>query len=200
MDQCLDSYLSIESEENSTLRERSSKFLSFAYPVQTEEQIKQKLDEIKKKYFDATHHCFAYRLGAKGETFRSSDDGEPSGTAGKPILGQILSRNLTDVLVIVVRYFGGTKLGTSGLIQTYRASASDVLDKARIKTYTVNGTLSFTFLYEKLNEVMRVLKDMQPEKTDQIYGTTCHFQTQIRLGRIEEMKNRLEKIESLTFL
>ncbi|MBQ0079939.1 MAG: YigZ family protein [Alistipes sp.] len=200
MDAQKDSFLSIAAPVESVLRERSSKFLSFAYPVKSEEDVKVRLQELKKRYFDATHHCFAYRLGVLATQFRSSDDGEPGGTAGKPILGQLISRDLTDTLVVVVRYFGGTKLGTSGLIQTYRASASDVLQKAQIKTYTVNDIISFTFLYERLNDVMRILKEMQLQTCEQQYGTTCLFRTSVRRGRSEELKNRLGKVLSLTFL
>ena len=127
-----DSYLTIAAPAEASSRERSSKFLAYAYPVQQEEQIREILDGLRKKYYDATHHCYAWRLGPGGAAFRANDDGEPSGTAGKPILGQLLSNNLTDCLIVVVRYFGGTKLGVPGLIAAYRESAAEAIAAARI--------------------------------------------------------------------
>ena len=140
-----DSYLTIAAPAEASSRERSSKFLAYAYPVQQEEQIREILDGLRKKYYDATHHCYAWRLGPGGAAFRANDDGEPSGTAGKPILGQLLSNNLTDCLIVVVRYFGGTKLGVPGLIAAYRESAAEAIAAARIVERTVDRTIRVDF-------------------------------------------------------
>ena len=127
-----DSYRTVAAPAEAACRERSSKFLSWIYPVRTEEEIRERLDALRKRYYDAKHHCYAWRLGPRGEAFRANDDGEPSGTAGKPILGQLLSNDITDCLVVVVRYFGGTKLGVPGLIAAYRESAAEAIAAAEI--------------------------------------------------------------------
>ena len=146
-----DSYLTIAAPAEAASRERSSKFLAYAYPVQQEEQIREILDGLRKKYYDATHHCYAWRLGPGGAAFRANDDGEPSGTAGKPILGQLLSNNLTDCLIVVVRYFGGTKLGVPGLIAAYRESAAEAIAAAEIVELTVDRTVRVDFPYVAMN-------------------------------------------------
>ena len=133
-----DTYLTIVGQSETIIRERSSKFLSLAYHVRTAEEVKEIMDGLRKKHYDATHHCYAYRLGPRGEEFRANDDGEPSGTAGKPILGQLLSRDITDILVVVIRWFGGTKLGVSGLIETYRESTAAVLDVCKVEERTID--------------------------------------------------------------
>ena len=157
-----DSYKTIARPAETTDRQLSSKFLVYAYPVETEEEIKQHLDVLRKKWFDATHHCYAWRLGAKGEHFRANDDGEPSSTAGKPILGQLLSQEVTNCLVVVVRYFGGTKLGVPGLIAAYKESTALVLSECEIVERTVDTTIRVSFSYIAMNDVMRIIKDMQP--------------------------------------
>ncbi len=136
-----DSYRTVAAPAEAACRERSSKFLSWIYPVRTEEEIRERLDALRKRYYDATHHCYAWRLGPRGEAFRANDDGEPSGTAGKPILGQLLSNDITDCLVVVVRYFGGTKLGVPGLIAAYRESGAEAIAAAEIVELTVDRTV-----------------------------------------------------------
>ncbi len=138
-----DSYLTIAAPVEVAMRERSSKFLSFIYPVRSEEEIRTHLDALRKRYFDATHHCYAWRLGAHGEHYRANDDGEPSGTAGKPILGQMLSKNITYALIVVVRYFGGTKLGVPGLIAAYKESAADAIEASEIVELTVDRDIAY---------------------------------------------------------
>lgn len=165
----IDEYKTIETTSNGTYSELRSKFLAFAIPVRTAEEALEKVAEYQKEYFDARHVCWAYRLGAEGEEYRSNDNGEPSGTAGKPILGQIVSAGLSDILVIVVRYFGGVKLGTSGLIVAYRTAASEALAAAKIITRLVEDKVVIRFSYEQMNLVMRVIKDLQPTILSQEY-------------------------------
>lgn len=195
-----DLYRTVASPCQASLRERSSRFLSFVYPVSTEEEIKERVEELKKQYFDATHHCYAWRLGPQGERFRQNDDGEPSGTAGKPILGQIVKEDLTDCLIVVVRYFGGTKLGTSGLIQTYRESAAQVLSEAEIITKTVDASFSVAFPYESLDSVLRAVRECGAKVLKQDFDNTCTMDLSIRLSREEELRNRLEKVEGAGIL
>ena len=157
-----DSYLTIEAPAEALYKDKGSRFLAFAYPVANEEQIRERVDALRKKYFDATHHCYAWRLGPSGDSFRAVDDGEPSSTAGRPILGQMLSRNVTNALIVVVRYFGGTKLGVPGLIAAYRESAAAALDASSVVERTVDAVLEIGFGYLVLNDVMRIVKEMQP--------------------------------------
>ena len=158
-----DSYKTIARPAETTYRQLSSKFLVYAYPVESEAEIKEYLDALRKRWFDATHHCYAWRLGAHGEQFRANDDGEPSSTAGKPILGQLLSQEVTNCLVVVVRYFGGTKLGVPGLIAAYKESTALVLSECEIVERTVDGVVHVSFSYVVMNDVMRIVKDMQPK-------------------------------------
>lgn len=192
-----DTYLTIASAVEVSMRERSSKFLSFAYPVTGEEQIRGHLDALRKRYYDATHHCYAWRLGANGETFRANDDGEPSGTAGRPILGQMLSNQLTNCLIVVVRYFGGTKLGVPGLIAAYKESAADAIAAAEIIERTVDARISIEFPYESLNEVMRAVKDEQPTVTMQEFDNVCRMELTIRCSRADALCGKLSKAEGL---
>lgn len=188
-----DLYRTIESPAESAVRERSSKFLAYAYPVREEAQIRELLDVLRKRYYDATHHCYAWRLGPRGETFRSNDDGEPSGTAGKPILGQLLSQQVTDCLIVVVRYFGGTKLGVPGLIAAYRESAADVLAAARIVERTVDRHFTIRFPYPAMNDVMRVVKEEQPAIRSQEFDNLCTIRLSIRESRAEGLIGQLRK-------
>lgn len=192
-----DTYLTIASAVEVSMRERSSKFLSFAYPVTGEEQIRGHLEALRKRYYDATHHCYAWRLGADGETFRANDDGEPSGTAGRPILGQMLSNQLTNCLIVVVRYFGGTKLGVPGLIAAYKESAADAIAAAEIIERTVDARISIEFPYESLNEVMRAVKDEQPTVTMQEFDNVCRMELTIRCSRADALCGKLSKAEGL---
>ena len=157
-----DTYLTIEAPAEAIYKEKSSKFLAFAYPVADEEEIRSRLEALRKRYYDATHHCYAWRLGPHGEAFRANDDGEPSSTAGRPILGQLLSHETTDCLIVVVRYFGGTKLGVPGLIAAYKESAAEVLAAARIVQRTVDRRIAVTFSYAAMNDIMRIVKEEQP--------------------------------------
>ncbi len=188
-----DSYLTIEAAVETACRERSSKFLSYIYPVQNEEQIREALEALRKRYFDATHHCYAWRLGPHGEQFRANDDGEPSGTAGKPILGQLLSHELTDCLVVVVRYFGGTKLGVPGLIAAYKESARQVIEEATIVEKTVDRLFTVHFPYLVMNDVMRIIKEEQPRIRGQEFDNLCAMHLTMRESRAEILIEKLKK-------
>jgi uncharacterized YigZ family protein len=158
-----DTYKTIITTTEGLFKDRGSRFISFAIPVETEEEIKKHISELKKKHHDACHHCYAYQLGYDKSAYRANDDGEPSGTAGKPIFGQIQSKDLTNVLVVVVRYFGGTLLGVSGLINAYKTAAKEALDCANILTKTVNDVYEITFDYLVMNDVMKIIKDYKLE-------------------------------------
>ena len=193
-----DSYKTIARPAETTYRQLSSKFLVYAYPVETEAEIKEYLDALRKRWFDATHHCYAWRLGAKGEHFRANDDGEPSSTAGKPILGQLLSQEITNCLVVVVRYFGGTKLGVPGLIAAYKESTALVLSECEIVERTVDVVIEVSFSYIAMNDVMRIVKDMQPKVVNQVFDNLCTMTLSIREGDSEQLIGRLEKVEGAT--
>jgi uncharacterized YigZ family protein len=193
-----DVYKTIEGAAECIYKQLSSKFLTFAYHVTSEEQIKEHLDELRKKYYDATHHCYAWRLGPRGEHSRANDDGEPSSTAGKPILGQLLSREVTDCLVVVVRYFGGTKLGVSGLIAAYKQSTSDVLDVATIVERTVDTIIEVQYSFVAMNGVMKIVKDMSPKVLSQEFDNLCSMRLAIRQSRAEQLIDKLSKTEGVT--
>jgi len=193
-----DSYRTLEAPAEHQFRERSSRFLSFAWPVRDEAEIRGLLSELRKRYYDATHQCYAWRLGPRGETFRSNDDGEPSGSAGRPILGQLLSAGVTDCLVVVVRYFGGTKLGIPGLIAAYRQGAAGVLGEARIVERTVDRRFRITFPYAALNDVMRIVKEVQPAVEEQVFDNLCTMRLRIREACAEALSGRLAKTEGVT--
>lgn len=188
-----DLYKTIEEAVEVTMRERSSKFLSFIYPVENEEQIREALEALRKRYFDATHHCYAWRLGPRGEQFRANDDGEPSGTAGKPILGQMLSHEITDCLIVVVRYFGGTKLGVPGLIAAYKESAANAIEAATVVERTVDRRFTIDFPYLVMNDVMRVIKEEQPRIAGQEFDNLCTMHLTIREGRAGILIEKLKK-------
>lgn len=188
-----DLYKTIEEAVEVTMRERSSKFLSFIYPVENEEQIREALDALRKRYFDATHHCYAWRLGPRGEQFRANDDGEPSGTAGKPILGQMLSNEITDCLIVVVRYFGGTKLGVPGLIAAYKESAANAIEAATVVERTVDRRFTIDFPYLVMNDVMRIIKEEQPRIAGQEFDNLCTMHLTIREGRADILIEKLKK-------
>ncbi|WP_418423763.1 IMPACT family protein [Alistipes sp.] len=188
-----DSYRTVAATAEAACRERSSKFLSWIYPVRSEEEIRERLDALRKKYYDATHHCYAWRLGPHGEAFRSNDDGEPSGTAGRPILGQLLSNDITDCLVVVVRYFGGTKLGVPGLIAAYKESAAEAIAAAEIVERTVDRTVEADFPYVAMNDVMRVVKEEQPKVESQNFDNLCTIRLTIRESRAEVLIEKLRK-------
>ena len=192
-----DTYRTIRDLSEGYYTEKRSRFLSFALPVRTPDEVKTQLDIYRKKYYDARHVCWAYMLGPDRTTFRANDDGEPSSTAGKPILGQINSNNLTDILIIVVRYFGGIELGTSGLIVAYRTAAAEAIAAARIEERTVDKTITITFEYPHLNSVMRIVKEDKPDVLTQSFELTCEMTLRIRQSRMDALKNRLLKVDSL---
>ena len=188
-----DSYHTLAGPAEAIYKEKSSKFLAYAYPVESEEEIRTLLDALRKKYYDATHLCYAWRLGPHGETFRANDDGEPSGTAGKPILGQLLSNDITDCLVVVVRYFGGTKLGVPGLIAAYRESAAEAIAAAEIVELTVDRTVRVDFPYVAMNAIMRVVKEQQPRIEEQTFDNLCTMRLAIRESRAAGLIEKLRK-------
>lgn len=192
-----DSYKTIARAAETTYRQLSSKFLVYAYPVESEEQIKEHLDALRKRWFDATHHCYAWRLGPHGERFRANDDGEPSSTAGKPILGQLLSQDVTNCLVVVVRYFGGTKLGVPGLIAAYKESTALVLGECEIVERTVDAIIELEYSYIVMNDVMRIIKDMQPRIINQQFDNLCSMTLSIRQSEADQLIGRLEKVEDV---
>ena len=192
-----DTYRTIRDLSEGYYTEKRSRFLSFALPVRTPDEVKTQVDAYRKKYYDARHVCWAYMLGPDRTTFRANDDGEPSSTAGKPILGQINSNNLTDILIIVVRYFGGIELGTSGLIVAYRTAAAEAIAAAHIEERTVYETITITFEYPHLNSVMRIVKEDKPEVLTQSFELTCEMTLRIRQSRMDALKSRLLKVDSL---
>lgn len=195
-----DTYKTITGMSEAVFTEKRSKFIAAAIPVRTLEEVKSHLEAWQKKYYDARHVCYAYMLGAGRKDFRANDNGEPSGTAGKPILGQINSRELTDVLVVVVRYFGGIKLGTSGLIVAYRTAASMALDEAEIIEKTVDDTVTVAFEYPFMNDVMRIVKEESPEILEQSYDMDCLMTLRIRRSMMEKLRARLGKVETARIL
>lgn len=174
--------------------EKRSKFLAFAHHIESVDEAKEFVIAYRKQYYDARHCCYAYMLGPEQKVFRANDDGEPSSTAGKPILGQIISHELTDVIVFVIRYFGGVKLGTSGLINAYRTAANEALSNASIVVKQVEETIDFDFTYPMLNDVMRVVKEMQPRVIDQKFDNTCSIKLSIRKSEAEQLRMRLSKL------
>ena len=192
-----DTFTTIAGETGAVFTEKRSKFIAAALPVRTVEEVKAHLETFQKKYYDARHVCYAYMLGAERKDFRANDNGEPSGTAGKPILGQINSRGLTDVLVVVVRYFGGIKLGTGGLIVAYRTAAAMALDEAETVEKTVDETVTVAFEYPFMNDVMRIVKEESPEIVEQSYDTDCLMTLRIRRSAMPRLKTRLSKVETL---
>ncbi len=190
-----DSYLTLAAPAEAYNRERSSKFLSYAYPVENEEQIREALEALRKRYFDATHHCYAWRLGPRGEQFRANDDGEPSATAGRPILGQMLSMKVTNCLVVVVRYFGGTKLGVPGLIAAYKEATQEVLSVAEIVERTVDDRITVRFQYVVMNDVMKAVKEEQPRIEEQLFDNVCTMRLRIRQSQSERLEGKLRKVE-----
>ena len=192
-----DTYRTISDLSEGYYTEKRSRFLSFALPVRTPDEVKTLIDAYRKKYYDARHVCWAYMLGPDRITFRANDDGEPSSTAGKPILGQINSNNLTDILIIVIRYFGGIELGTSGLIVAYRTAAAEAIAAARIEERTIDETITITFEYPHLNSVMRIVKEDKPDVLVQSFELTCEMTLRIRQSRMDTLKSRLLKVDSL---
>ncbi|NLE33885.1 MAG: YigZ family protein [Bacteroidales bacterium] len=193
-----DTYKTIESESKGLFKDRGSRFIGIAIPVTTREEIKTRLGELKKEYHDARHHCFAWVLSPDRQAWRVNDDGEPSGTAGKPILGQINSRELTNIMVVVIRYFGGTLLGVSGLINAYRTAAADALDNADIVERHIVEKWHITFPYAAMNDVMKVLKEESCDQTDHRFtGNNVGMEITFRHSASEQVTGRLERITGL---
>jgi len=189
-----DEYKTIASTSEGYYTEKRSKFLAFAHHVENTDDIKKLLADYRKKYYDARHVCYAYMLGPERTDFRANDDGEPSSTAGKPILGQINSNELTDILIVVVRYYGGVNLGTSGLIVAYREAAADALAHASIETRQVEEIVKYSFAYPQMNDVMRIVKDMNPRIVSQTYDNTCEIVLSIRKSEADQLRSRLAKL------
>ena len=189
-----DEYKTINGTSEGTYSEKRSKFLAFAHHVESEDEIKALLQEYKKKYYDARHVCYAYVLGPDRKTFRANDDGEPSSTAGKPILGQINSAELTDIFVAVVRYYGGVNLGTGGLIVAYRTATMEALANAEIVTREVDEQITYTFPYVMMNGVMKVVKEMRPRIVSQNFESTCEIKLAIRQSEAQQLRDRLAKL------
>ena len=171
--------------------EKRSQVLAFAHHINSEQMAKEIIAEYRKKYFDARHCCYAYAVGPEREEYRQNDDGEPSSTAGKPVMGQILSNDLTDILIVVVRYYGGVNLGTSGLIEAYRTAAADAIRNCEIVISQVEEIVKFDFTYPMMNGVMRIVKEMNPRIVSRDYNTTCSITLSIRKSKVEELKSRL---------
>ena len=192
-----DAYRSIAARSEGLFKDNGSRFIALAYPVETEEEVREIVAALKKEYHDARHHCYAYRLGYKGDRFRANDDGEPSGSAGRPILGQIDSLGLSDVLVVVVRYFGGIKLGIPGLIRAYKTSTADALGQAEIVEKVAGKRFRLTFDYLSMNGVMKVLKDLGLTPAGQDFGLQCSLEVRMRLALEEDFRSRLAEVAVL---
>ncbi len=192
----MDSYKTISEKKvgEGYITEKRSKFLAFAHHVDTVDEVKEIVAAYRKKYFDARHVCWAYMLGPERTDFRANDDGEPSSTAGKPILGQINSNELTNILVVVIRYFGGVLLGTSGLIVAYKTAASEAIADALLETRLIEEEIYYSFTYPMMNDVMRIVKDMQPRIVSQTFDNTCEIRFAIRKSQAETLKAKLSKL------
>lgn len=193
-----DSYKTIAKPAEGSYSEKRSKFLAYAFPVQSEQEVKQRLVEIQKKHWDARHHCYAYILGAHKDAYRMNDNGEPSGTAGRPIYGQLLSKDLTNTLVIVVRYFGGIKLGVSGLQNAYKVATKEALDAAVIEERTVQETFRVTFEYVKMNDIMQILKDPEVQVLDRQSYMQCIYTISVRQRESDRITEALKKVPMTT--
>lgn len=192
-----DQYNTIQNPAQALFKDKGSKFMAYLFPVSEEETCKTLLSDLKKQHFDARHHCYAYRIGKAGNLFRMNDDGEPSGTAGRPIYGQLLSADLTNVLAVVVRYFGGTLLGTSGLIQAYKTSTAEAIRQAEIIQCTWNLRLDCVLPYTQLNAMMKLIKEMPIRVVEQELSNACSFRLSIRESMGDELTHKLLKIEGI---
>ncbi len=195
--EAFDAYKSIEGPSEGLFKDNGSRFIALAYPVETEAQVREIVSGLRKEYHDARHHCYAYRLGYKRDVFRASDDGEPSGSAGRPILGQIDALGLSDVLVVVVRYFGGIKLGIPGLIRAYKSSTTDALSRARVVEKIAARRYRLQFDYLSMNAVMKVLKDMDLPQSGQQFGENCSLEVRVRLSVVEDFAKRMGECAKL---
>ena len=196
--QTKDTYASIASRSDGLFKDNGSRFIAQAWPVESEERVKEIVDGLKKEYHDARHHCYAYRIGLDGSTWRANDDGEPSGSAGRPILGQIDSAGLSDILVVVVRYFGGIKLGIPGLIRAYKTSTADALANAEVVEKVAGKDFLVSFPYLSMNAVMKVAKDLSLPQRDQSFAADCSMVLRVRLSLEGSFRERITGIEGLT--
>lgn len=193
--QIRDSYRSIAAESRGLFKDNGSRFIAHAYPVETEEEVKEIVAALKKEYYDARHHVYAYRLGYLGDKFRANDDGEPSGSSGRPVLGQIDSNELSDILVVVVRYFGGIKLGIPGLIRAYKTATADAIANAEIVEKIASKMYRVHFGYMGMNSVMKVFKDMGLEQKNQQFDMECSLETKVRLSQVDTFLERMADVE-----
>jgi uncharacterized YigZ family protein len=194
-----DSYYTIKSASEGIYKEKGSRFLAYACPVSTAEEIKPIIEKIRKEHHEARHHCFAYMIGKERTTWRVNDDGEPSGTAGRPILGQINSSQLTNILIVVSRYFGGTLLGVSGLINAYRSAAASAIKNAEIEECTVKYHYEITFPYLAMNDVMKILKDEEIEQSGQNFDIECKILISFRASSLEKIIERFSRIKGFNY-
>ncbi len=192
-----DSYKTISTSSTGLYKDKGSKFISFAYPVRDEEEISELLAKLRKQHHNAHHHCYAWVLGFNKERYKINDDGEPSGTAGKPIYGQMLSHDLCNVLIIVVRYFGGTKLGVRGLINAYKGAAIDAIENNTIVTKTIRNHYRIFFEYLAMNDVMQIMKEYDLPQHDHQFDLNCELSYSVRKNKAEEVVSKLEKIRDL---
>lgn len=195
-----DNYLSIQSQTEGLYKDNGSRFISLAYPCSSAEKAEEIVKGLRKEYYDATHHCYAYRIGLNGDIWRANDDGEPSSTAGRPILGELLSRNLSDVLVVVVRYFGGVKLGVPGLIKAYKAASAEALEKAEIITKTATSPMKIAFPYHQTDKVLKELRKRNIEESGKKFEEECSLTAHVPLSMIESLRQTLLKIEDVRIL
>ena len=193
--QIRDSYKSIAAESRGLFKDNGSRFIAHAYPVETEEEVKEIVAALKKEYYDARHHVYAYRLGYLGDKFRANDDGEPSGSSGRPVLGQIDSNELSDILVVVVRYFGGIKLGIPGLIRAYKTATADAIANAEIVEKIACKRYKVHFGYMGMNSVMKVFKDMGLDQKNQLFDMECSMETSVRLSQVDTFLERIGDVE-----
>lgn len=190
-----DHYFTIAKASEGFYKEKGSKFLAFAYPVASEDEIKDCLEGLRKQYYDARHHCYGYIYGAHSEHYRANDDGEPGHSAGDPILGQIKSRNLTNTLVVVIRYFGGTKLGVSGLIHAYKTAAAEALDANEIISCDITRSMRFSFPYESMNTVMKLVKDLDLKITHQGYEAECSLEVAVIVSKVAQLEAKVDLLQ-----
>lgn len=193
-----DQYKTIAANSEGSYKDKGSKFYAFAFPILAEEEVKKHLKYLKKKYYDARHHVYAFRLGADLKNYRCSDDGEPSNSSGPPVLGQIQSHELSNILIVVVRYFGGTKLGVAGLINAYRSAALDAIKNAEIVDKFEVDIFCIEFVYTAMNDVMKIMKDEKPKQLNQVFDNTCSIELSVRKDDSEQLKEKLLKIEGLS--
>ena len=192
-----DTYHTIAGPAEGLYKEKGSKFLAFAFPVRSVEEVKQHLERLRKEYFDARHHCYAYILGPRKDAYRVNDDGEPSGTGGRPIHGQLLSADLTDTLIVVVRYFGGILLGASGLANAYKAAARDAIGKAEVVEKTIDVSYRLHFEYALMNDVMRMLKELGVQPRNQEFNLDCRMDVSVRQSQSVRVYDALSKLYGL---